>query len=70
MPTLRIVFFAPGFNLPPRMREFHKPVRVEALVPQPAVEAFHMPVLHRPAGLDVNQFDLPLRAPADEVAAW
>jgi len=40
-------------------------VLVEALVPQPSVEAFHEAVLHRLAGRDVMPFDLPLFLPCE-----
>lgn len=38
-----------------------EPAHVQALVTQPAVEAFDMAVLHGMAGLDVDQPDLPIR---------
>jgi hypothetical protein len=41
-----------------------EPVRVEALVAQPPVEAFDMAILHRPSRLDVHQPNLPVFRPA------
>src|SRR5271163_4799512 len=45
-----------------------EPACVQALVPQPSVEALHIPVLHRPSGLDMHEGDLPLLGPADHAA--
>src|ERR1700683_2435786 len=44
-----------------------EPVRVEALVAQSSVEALDMSILHRPAGLDMHQADLPVLSPAHDV---
>src|SRR5258708_1356659 len=57
--------------LPPPVRqgasyvvERAEPAGVQTLVAQPSVEALDMPVLHRPARLDVYQPDLPVLRPA------
>ena len=47
---------------------------VEAFVPEPAVEAFHEPVLPRAAWIDIDRFDLmlgqpTLNLPGDELRA-
>ena len=40
-----------------------------ALVPKQAIEALHSSVLHRPAGLNMNQPDIALFAPRQKMAA-
>lgn len=51
------------------MVEDAEPVRVEALITEPAVETLHVAVLHRPAGLDVHDLDLALLGPAEHAPA-
>ena len=57
MRTLSVVFLSPGFNLVSGIGQIHEPVRVQAFIPESSVEAFHVTVLHRPAGLNVHQCD-------------
>ena len=61
--------FAAVLPPPVRQRLAHivqgaEPARVEALVAQPAVEAFDVAVLHRLARLDVDQSNLPVLKPS------
>src|SRR5438552_165451 len=61
--TLAVVLAPPARQGAPYIVERTEPARVQALVAQPAVEALDMSVLHRPAGLDVYQPDLPVLGP-------
>ena len=61
--TLAVVLAPPIGQGASYIVERSEPACVEALVAQPSVEALDMPVLHRPAGLDVNQPDLPVLGP-------
>ncbi len=45
-----VVVHTPFFKLFPRVLDAPKQVRVQALIPQPSVEAFDEPVIHRLAG--------------------
>ena len=55
---------APGFEGGTDVIEAAEPVGVEALVAKPAVDALDVTVLHGPAWLDVDQFDLAVLGPA------
>ena len=62
-----VVLRLPVRDLHTGVKEVFEP-SAQALLTQPAMEALHMAVLHRPAGLDMAQFDLPLQPPGQEVA--
>src|ERR1039458_8264264 len=62
--TLPILLLAPGCQGTPYIIQRAEPVRVEALVAQPSVEALDMAILHRPSRLDVHQPNLPVFRPA------
>jgi hypothetical protein len=53
----------------PVVRQVPKPVRVQALVSKPAVEALHVAVLGWLSRLNVNQLDFPFFTPAQEMSA-
>lgn len=57
MGPLRIVVDPPCLDDPAGVFQAGEQMLVEALVPQPPVEALHEAVLHRLAGLDVMPFD-------------
>ena len=56
-----------SFDLSPCIGQIHKPVRIQAFVPESAVEALDMTVLHRLAGLNVDHRDAPLFAPLQKI---
>ena len=62
--TLAVVLLPPACQGAPYIIQRAEPVRVEALVAQPPVDAFDMAILHRPARLDVHQPNLPVFRPA------
>ena len=47
MRPVLVIVFPPGFDLAPGIAQTGEPVRFQALIPKPAVEAFDMTVLHR-----------------------
>ena len=61
--TFAVVLAPPACQGASYVIQRSEPACVEALVAQPSVEAFDMPVLHRLAGLDVHQSDLPVLGP-------
>ena len=63
--TLVVVLAPPACQGAPYVIQRLEPACVEALVAQPSVEGFDMPVLHRLAGPDVYQPDLPVLHPAE-----
>jgi len=67
--TLLVVFHPPRGDPPPRVPQIFKPTYVQALVPELAVETFHVPVLLRLPRLNVHQLDLPLHAPGQKLPA-
>src|SRR5450631_3880234 len=64
MRTLAVVLAPPACQSASYVIQRSEPACVEALVAQPSVEAFDVPVLHRLAGLDMYQPDLPVLRPA------
>lgn len=64
-----IVVHAPRSHDRTSLREGSKPVLVQTLVPKLPVEAFHVSVLRRLAGLDEPQFDAVLVSPLIECFA-
>jgi hypothetical protein len=54
---LAVIYLTPAFESTPNIVECSEPGGIKALVSQPAVEALEMAVLHRTAGLDVDQSD-------------
>src|SRR6266852_125789 len=54
-------------DLLPGIGQVTKPAGVQTLISQPPIEAFHVAVLHRSSRLNVDQLDLPLLAPAQEM---
>src|SRR6202522_517002 len=62
--TLAVVLAPPACQGASYVIQRSEPACVQTLIAQPSVEAFDMPVLHRLAGLDVNQPDLPVLGPA------
>lgn len=65
MGTFAVVLFAPGCQSTPDVVERSEPAYVEAFIAQASVEALDVAVLHGPAGLDVDQSDLPVFGPAE-----
>src|SRR5579863_9286572 len=64
---LFVVLISPARDLVPRVGQVTKPAGIQALVSQSCIEAFHVAVLHRSPRLHVNQLDLPLLVPAQEM---
>ena len=62
-----VIFGFPRGYLAPCVEQVPEPTGVQALVAQLAVEAFHAAVLRWLAGLDVNDVDLPLNGPGQEM---
>ena len=69
MGSFFVVLSPEGGGLFPRFEKVPEPTDVEELIAQLSVEAFHSPVLHRAAGLDMKQFDTMRQAPGKEVPA-
>ena len=65
--SLAVIFLPPTRDLLPGIGQVPKPAGVQTLIPQPPTKTFHVAVLHRPSRLNVNQLDLPLFAPAQEM---
>ena len=66
MRPLRVVFDPPGFDDPPDLRHRDEPVLVQALVPEPAIEALDVGVLVRLAWPDERQLHAGFVSPAVE----
>src|ERR1700690_4488854 len=64
---LLVVLLLPRRDLSPRVPQVFKPIHVQGLIPQLAVETFHVPVLLRLARLDVLQLDSLLDAPPQKM---
>src|ERR1019366_2269705 len=62
--TFAVVLMTPACQDAPYIIQRAEPVRVEALVAQPSVEALDMSILHRPSRLDVHQPNFPVFRPA------
>ena len=56
-----------GRDLSPRVEQVLEPTDSKALFAQPAVEAFHIGVLRRPARLNMHQLNFVLDGPSQEV---
>ena len=69
MEPLTVIFVSPESNLLFRICQCTEPTGVQTFIAEPAIEAFHMTVLHRLSWLYMNQVDLLLLAPAQDVAA-
>src|SRR5215472_1202106 len=67
--ALLIVVDPPCFDLAPGIGQILKPVRIQALVAEPAIETLDETVLHWLAGLDVYEPDLTPFRPGHETAA-
>src|ERR1700733_5387203 len=65
--TLFVVLRFPITYLPACVKEVGEPAHSQALFAQPTMEALHVRVLRRLAGLDVPQVDLPLTCPGQKV---
>ena len=65
----RVVLVLPRGDHLPRVEEREKPVLVEALIPQPLIEAFDERILDELAGADELQRDADLLRPAYERTA-
>src|SRR6266849_2886726 len=61
------MFLPPTRDLLPGIGQVTKPAGVQTLISQPPIEAFHVAVLPRSSRLNVDQLDLPLLAPAQEM---
>lgn len=59
-----VILPTPACQCNPHIVQRAEPVRVQALVAPPPVEALHVSVLHRSARLDMHQRDLPHLGPA------
>jgi hypothetical protein len=57
----------PRGDLPPRVPQILEPTHVQTLIPQLAVETFHIPVLLQLSRLDVHQLDASLDAPCQKM---
>jgi hypothetical protein len=62
-----VVVQAPGFDRSARVVQGQKPTGVEALVPQPSVEGFDVPVLHGATRTNEVEADSTLAGPSIEV---
>jgi len=60
MRAFPVILLPPGFQRRSDIVEGAEPACVQALVAESAMEAFDMPVLHRPSRLDMDQGSLPL----------
>src|SRR5258705_915327 len=69
MRTLLVVIFAPVFDLLPRVSQARKPVGIQTFIAQPAVEAFHVRVLHRLSWLNELQPHSTFFAPRSQRSA-
>src|ERR687890_224724 len=63
MRSLFVVIGPPLFDLSLRVCQVYKPVRIQALLPEPAVETLDEGILHRLSRLDKLQANMPLFAP-------
>ena len=63
-----VIFSLPIRDLPPGVEQVPEPAHVQALVAQLSIEAFHASILGWFSRLDVNEIDLPLDGPGEEVA--
>ena len=70
MRSLGVVFDPPCFDDAPRVRHGEEPVLVEALISEPAVEAFYVSVVHRFSGSDEVQPHAVLVCPGIEDLAF
>src|SRR5207249_9624875 len=66
MRSLLSVILPPGFDLASRVVETGEPVSVQAFIPQPTIEAFHVGILHRLARLNELQAHSPFFAPRSQ----
>ena len=64
-----VVVQPPRFDLSPRVGQILEPVRVQALIPKASVETLDITVLHRLAGLDVDQRNPALLGPRNKAPA-
>lgn len=64
-----VVVLPPAGKNAPRLKQVLKPADTQALFAQLAVEALNVGVLRGLAGLDVDQIDLALYCPGQEVPA-
>jgi hypothetical protein len=58
-----VVIHTPSLDLTPRVGQIFKPVRIQALIAEPPVEALDEAVLCWLAWLDMNQSDAALLCP-------
>jgi len=65
--TRAVVFDAPGGDLPACVEQMPEPTYIQTLIPQPAVETFHVRILGGLAWLDMNGIDPPLDVPSQEM---
>src|SRR5205085_12605916 len=65
--SLVVILFSPVRDLRPGIGQVTKAAGIQTLIPQSSIEALHVAVLHRSPRLNVDQLDLPLLAPAQEV---
>jgi len=61
------MFRLPRLDLPPRIEQVPEPAHVQAFVAQLSVEAFHASNLCRLVWMNVNDVDLPLDGPRQEM---
>ena len=61
-----VIVLPPAFDLPAGVEQIPEPARIQALLAQPAVEAFDVRILHRLARPDVNELQLPLQRPGQK----
>jgi hypothetical protein len=68
MRSLLIEFVSPGSDLPASVPKIPEPLGIQALISEPTVETFDMSVLNWFAGLNVDQFNMLLDTPSEEMA--
>jgi hypothetical protein len=67
MRALCVVIRTPFRDLSARVEQIPEPAHVQALIAEPAIEAFDVGILHGLAGLNVHRVDLSFDAPGQEV---
>ena len=67
--SLLVVLPPPRRDLPLGIEQVLKPAHVQTLVPQPSVKTLYPPALCRLPWLDMQQLNLPLRAPCQKMPA-
>ena len=67
--SLFVIVMPPDGDFPSGVKQVMKPTDPQTLFAQASVKAFHVRVLRGLTGLDVDQLDLPLNSPGQEMTA-